>query len=194
MNYCRSVSFLYWNILAPALENIGIDLDPRALAEFECGYPVRLVRGCAHRFLAGYEYRGSELIYSDPPYLKSTRRSGRRYRFDYEEAGHVELLELLKTLPCRVMLSGYPSALYDGLLGGWRSVEWQVMNQAGVRTHREAVVQLHRGADALGQPCGQELHGPPAHQAQGGELGAALRGAAGGGASRGARGRDGRRG
>ena len=120
----------------PALENIGIDLDARALAEFECGYSVRRVHGCAHRFLAGYDFQGSELVYSDPPYLRCARTSGRRYRFDYEEADHIELLELLKTLPCRVMLSGYPSALYDGLLGGWGSLGLQVMNRGGVRTEK----------------------------------------------------------
>ena len=31
----------------------------------------------------------------------------------YEEQDHIELLELLKTLPCNIILSGYPSALYD---------------------------------------------------------------------------------
>ena len=119
-----------------ALCNIGIDRDARALAAFECDYPVQRIHGCAHRFLAEYDYRGSELIYSDPPYLLHTRTSRRRYRFDYEEADHVELLELLKTLPCQVMLSGYPSALYDERLKGWRSVRWQVMNQGGVRTEK----------------------------------------------------------
>ena len=120
----------------PALHNIGIDLHPKALAQFECNYPVELISGCAHRFLADYDYHGSELVYSDPPYLLRTRTSARRYRFDYEEQDHVELLELLKTLPCQVMLSGYPSALYDGLLEGWRSIEVQVMNQGGVRTEK----------------------------------------------------------
>ncbi|MGR9109060.1 MAG: DNA methylase [Gammaproteobacteria bacterium] len=120
----------------PALHNIGIDRDARALADFECAYPVQRVHGCAHRFLANYDYRGYELVYSDPPYLHATRTSKRRYRFDYKEADHIELLELLKTLPCNVLLSGYPSALYDALLGGWRSVELQVMNQAGVRTEK----------------------------------------------------------
>lgn len=120
----------------PALRNIGIDLDPRAIAEFECGYPVELANGGAHRFLADFDYQGSELVYSDPPYLLRTRTSGRRYRFDYEERDHVELLELLKTLPCRMMLSGYPSALYDELLKGWRSLKLQVMNQGGVRTEK----------------------------------------------------------
>jgi len=120
----------------PALHNIGIDLAPKALAQFECDYPVELISGCAHRFLADYDYQGSELVYSDPPYLLRTCTSARRYRFDYEEQDHVELLELLKTLPCQVMLSGYPSALYDGLLEGWRSIEVQVMNQGGVRTEK----------------------------------------------------------
>ena len=120
----------------PALHSIGIDLDRKALARFECDYPVQRVHGCAHEFLATYDYQGSELIYSDPPYLKRTRTSGRRYRFDYEEADHIELLELLKRLPCQVMLSGYPSVLYDELLGGWPTVELQVMNQGGVRTEK----------------------------------------------------------
>jgi len=120
----------------PARHNIGIDLDPRAIAAFQCTYPVELINGCAHRFLTDYDYQGSELIYSDPPYLLRTRTSARRYRFDYEEEDHVELLELLKRLPCQVILSGYPSALYDDSLEGWGRIELQVMNQGGVRTEK----------------------------------------------------------
>ena len=120
----------------PALHNIGIDLDPQAIANFKCSYPVELINGCAHGLLADYDYQGSELIYSDPPYLMRLRSSGRRYRFDYDEQDHVELLQLLKQLPCRVIVSGYPSALYDELLVGWRNVELQVMNQGGVRTEK----------------------------------------------------------
>jgi len=120
----------------PALNNIGIDLDPKPLAAFDCNYPMQRVNGCAHRFLAEYPYQGSELIYSDPPYLSHTRTSGRRYRFDYEEQDHIELLELLKTLPCDIIVSGYPSSLYEERLSGWRSLELQVMNQGGVRTEK----------------------------------------------------------
>lgn len=120
----------------PVLRNIGIDLDQRALEKFQCAYPVQLVHGCAHRFLAEYDYRGRELVYCDPPYLKETRSSARRYRFDYEEQDHLELLRLLNRLPCQVILSGYPSALYEEWLPGWRSVALQVMNQGGVRTEK----------------------------------------------------------
>ena len=34
------------------------------------------------------------------------------------------------------MISGYPSALYDERLDGWRSLELQVMNQGGARTEK----------------------------------------------------------
>ena len=120
----------------PALWNIGIDCDAEALEKFECEYPVELVYGCAHRFIAQYQFQGSELIYADPPYLKSTRTSRRRYRFEYAKSDHVELLRLLKGVSCQVMLSGYPSELYDQELNGWNSVELQVMNQDGVRTEK----------------------------------------------------------
>jgi len=120
----------------PAMRNIAIDLDPDPLSQFKCHYPVEKVHGCAHRFLRGFEFHGRELVYCDPPYLHHTRSSGRRYRFEYEQQDHVRLLQLLKTLPCAVILSGYPSALYDDMLGQWRTIELQVMNQAGVRTEK----------------------------------------------------------
>ena len=69
-------------------------------------------------------------------YLLSTRTSQRRCRFDYTVRKHRELLEILKTLPCQVILSGYRSSLYDDLLTGWNTIELQVMNQGGVRTEK----------------------------------------------------------
>ena len=49
-----------------------------------------------------------KLVYSDPPYLHATRRSDRRYRYEYSDADHATLLELLTGLPCQVMVSGTP--------------------------------------------------------------------------------------
>lgn len=120
----------------PALTNIGIDRNAKALSRFEAPYTTRLIQGCAHEFLKSYPYNGRELVYCDPPYLHSTRTSARRYRFDYTDQDHKELLALLKTLPCAAIISGYPSALYDEALNDWRTLEVQVMNQAGVRTEK----------------------------------------------------------
>ena len=160
-----------------ALRNIGIDRDARALDVFECDYPVELVHGCAHRYLAEFTFEGTELLYCDPPYLKRTRRSKRRYRFDYEESDHVELLTLLAAVPCQVMVSGYASALYETrprsmAAGGAPGDE----PRGGA--HRVRVDELRPRPAALGALRGEELHRPPAHQAQGPELGPALRGAA----------------
>lgn len=120
----------------PAVNNIGIDIDPEALFNFDCAYPVHLVNCCAHHFLTRYDYTGTELIYCDPPYLAETRTSRRKYRFEYTKQDHVTLLELLKSLPCHIILSGYPSLLYDDLLGDWRSIELQAMTRGGPRTEK----------------------------------------------------------
>ncbi len=119
-----------------AQRSIGVDLNRRAIDGFRCGYPVELHHGCAHRFLSGFDFQGRELVYCDPPYVQSTRRGPRRYRFDYTDDDHVALLGILKSLPCQVMLSGYPSRLYDEHLAGWRSLEIQVNNQACVVTEK----------------------------------------------------------
>ena len=120
----------------PAVRSIGIDLCRRAIDGFRCEYPVELRHGCALRFLGAFPFQGRELVYCDPPYVQSTRRGPRRYRFDYADEDHVELLGILKSLPCQVMLSGYPSRLYDELLADWRSLEVQVNNQACVVTEK----------------------------------------------------------
>ena len=120
----------------PALRSIGIDLNARSIRSFRCDHAVELHHGCCHQFLAAFPFEGDELVYSDPPYVQSTRKSPRRYRFDYTDADHVALLGILTSLPCQVMISGYPSALYDGMLQDWHSVSLQVMNQAGVVTEK----------------------------------------------------------
>lgn len=43
---------------------------------------------------------------------------------------------MLRTVPANVMISGYPSALYDELLAGWRSIQFQVMTHGGPRTEK----------------------------------------------------------
>ena len=98
-----------------ALRNIGIDRDARALDAFECDYPVELVHGCAHRYPGRVRrFEGTELVYSDPPYLKRTRTSrSAGIGSTTRRRTMWQLLELLAALPCQVMVSGYPSTLYE---------------------------------------------------------------------------------
>lgn len=73
-----------------------------------------------------YGVEPSNLIYADPPYLGETRNtrasggSGGGYRHEMLNAAqHEELAEALRACQATVILSGYRSALYDGLYSGW---------------------------------------------------------------------------
>lgn len=68
------------------------------------------------------------LIYADPPYLLSTR-GGKQYRHEMTEEDHVQLLGALKGHKGSVILSGYPSELYDRELKGWSRIERKSYNQ-----------------------------------------------------------------
>ena len=68
------------------------------------------------------------LIYADPPYLLNTR-GGKQYRCEISEQDHVELLAALSDHKGYVILSGYPSEMYDHELRGWRKIEQRSYNQ-----------------------------------------------------------------
>lgn len=68
------------------------------------------------------------MIYADPPYLLDTR-GGRQYRHEMTEQNHVELLAALLQHKGSVILSGYPSELYDSMLQGWSRITRKSYNQ-----------------------------------------------------------------
>lgn len=120
----------------PASNNIAIDLNLDVLRSFNCDYYVKKVNGCAHKFIKTYNFLGCEMVYCDPPYLLYNHFSVAPKRFIYKEQDHIELLELLKGLPCSVMISGAPTTLYDNLLKDWGNLELQVMSHNCVRTEK----------------------------------------------------------
>ena len=69
------------------------------------------------------------LIYADPPYLMSTRNCT-QYNHEMDEQDHVELLAALKQHKGSVILSGYPSEMYDRELAGWSRIARKSYNQA----------------------------------------------------------------
>ncbi len=70
-------------------------------------------------------------LYVDPPYLgttRSTRGGGNGYRLDMPDpADHAELLRELRACRAAVVLSGYPSDLYDTALADWTRLEIPTM-------------------------------------------------------------------
>jgi DNA adenine methylase len=74
------------------------------------------------------------LHYVDPPYLRETRsRANRRtdnggvYRHELTDQDHAELLQALCSLRGMVVLSGYPSQIYDDALRGWTRIDRAAM-------------------------------------------------------------------
>lgn len=59
------------------------------------------------------------LIYLDPPYLRSTRRSGALYHCELDEEYHKRLLEAIRKSRAHILISGYDSHLYREALAGW---------------------------------------------------------------------------
>ena len=72
------------------------------------------------------------LFYCDPPYLPETRASGSREVYGVEmcEQDHRDLAEVLWACEAKGVLSGYPSVLYDVLYRGWRTVSFDLPNNA----------------------------------------------------------------
>jgi DNA adenine methylase len=122
----------------PALRSIGVDIDREAI-EAARGWTVPnldLHEGDAAAFLAAYRFTGCELVYVDPPYLAETKGRRRYYRHEYSDEDHVALLAVLGQLKCRVMISGYPSQMYERALGNWESRDVVNVTHAGKRTER----------------------------------------------------------
>ncbi|MEX2621924.1 MAG: DNA adenine methylase [Egibacteraceae bacterium] len=63
--------------------------------------------------------------YCDPPYVQSSQssRSGGAYRHTMTEDDHRGLADTLRACEGTVVLSGYPSPLYDALYGDWHRTQ-----------------------------------------------------------------------
>ena len=121
----------------PAQRNIGLEIDAKVIEMWseEEKRGLEIVQADAVNYLKSYKFTDNDLIYCDPPYLRETRRRKRKfYKFEYSFEQHVELLEVIKTLPCMVMISGYESDLYKEMLKGWHIHTFQAKTSIGVAT------------------------------------------------------------
>lgn len=129
-----------WNATAHLL-----DLAERLKAvQLECDDALRVIA----RFDAP-----TTLFYVDPPYVASTRSerwAKAAYAHELTDEGHRTLAAVLRAVEGMVVLSGYPSPLYDGLYAGWHRVEHRATVQdAGTAT--ETLWLSPRTGEALGR-------------------------------------------
>lgn len=127
---------------APALENIGIEINPCVIDKFNhaaaLNLSINLINANAIKWLKAFRPSGKTVIYLDPPYVHSTRTSNARYKNELTDADHAELLTVVKHLAelkdVFIIISGYRNHLYDTELADWYSKDFQAMTRGGVRT------------------------------------------------------------
>ena len=116
----------------PAYLNAYVD---RMAAAAERLHRVSLESRPAIEIVEKYGAHPKCCLYVDPPYLGETRSAsggGNGYRVDMpDHSQHVELLWALMGCRAAVVLSGYPSDLYDDALRGWHRLDIPHMTGQG---------------------------------------------------------------
>jgi DNA adenine methylase len=82
------------------------------------------------------------LFYLDPPYLAGTRASAEVYTCEMTESRHAELLDLVRGCKGKVMLSGYPSELYDRRLNDWTRHTFDLPNHASGEREKRRMTEV----------------------------------------------------
>ena len=102
--------------------------------------------------------RADTLHYVDPPYLHSTRTDTvqhnnprKSYKFELSDDQHRELATFLRGLRGMVVLSGYPSRLYDELYDDWQRIDRQA-HADGARPRIESLWLNAAAASRISQP------------------------------------------
>ena len=121
---------------------------------------MQIERADALAVIARYDSPAT-LHYVDPPYVRATRnpRSWSRFAHDLTDADHRALAEVLHQVQGMVVLSGYPSGLYEELYGDWQRVDCPARDDAV----RPRVESLWRNPAA----CRRTVTGQPLPRHQG---------------------------
>jgi len=119
----------------PAFRSYGIDSDLLTVGRWahhkvpglltECGDGIKWLR-------KNDVITPQTFVYCDPPYPVGTLSSKQpMYRHVMTDKQHLELLAVLRMLPCMVMVSSYPNAMYSQALEGWSTLTFPAMTQNG---------------------------------------------------------------
>lgn len=113
----------------PAVEVLPADRQPRWI----------WIAGDGLDLLEHHQFDGCELVYCDPPYMRSTRKSTKDlYRFEWTDHHHSRLLKWAAETKAKVIISGYASVMYREALElipkPWNCEGFEVMTRRGRAT------------------------------------------------------------
>lgn len=115
---------------SPAKYSIGVEIDYSMVlaATSVCPSGTVIVNDCAISWARSLSSAGADvLIYADPPYVKSSRRSSVDiYNYEWSDEDHIEFLSALKSTRAGVVISGYDGPLYSEILENWQRFTFPV--------------------------------------------------------------------
>lgn len=100
---------------------------------------VQIENRSAMEVIKRFDY-DNVFMYLDPPYLLGTR-AAKQYKCEMDDTEHRELLMVLQQSRAKVMISGYASELYDGMLKGWNRQE--LLSHAEMGKRRTEVIWMN---------------------------------------------------
>lgn len=119
----------------PAEINIGLEISQNVLDRFTYPSYCKVIPGDALTYLREFNATSDTLIYCDPPYPLSSRRSDRKvYEHEMSNEQHQELLHTLLQSKAMIAISTYKNPLYEKELSRWNLIKFQAKTQAGVAT------------------------------------------------------------
>ena len=127
----------------PATVQLGYDIDTGVIRKYCDGVPGQITMANSIKYLdtsatllnAIHEHYARIMIYCDPPYLITTRRTAARiYREEMTAADHSEFLDVCRKLRCYIIISCYDNTLYDMKLKGWNKLHMPTTTRKGAAT------------------------------------------------------------
>ena len=82
------------------------------------------------------------LIYADPPYLHETRKSPDAYQYEMTTDQHIELARILNSFAGKVVISGYPSPLYNRLYKNWTAASKKIANHSSQQKTKKMKTEI----------------------------------------------------
>lgn len=127
----------------PARETYLNDIDSNIIEAWHCSTidipNCTISENCAVKFLKTFVFLPWRryVIYLDPPYPLSSRRSNREvYRFEMSDKMHIEMLNAVIALPANVdvLISTYENEIYSEMLQGWKLHTFTAQTRKGPAT------------------------------------------------------------
>ena len=119
---------------------IAIDKDAAVIKKWQENFTnsaVTFINGDAISFLKSFAAiidNSETVIYCDPPYLMSSRRSQKNiYNYEMSFQDHQDLLSSIKSLRSRVLISAIKNELYDSMLFDWSKKTYMNKTRHGMQ-------------------------------------------------------------